>query len=405
MRLFKKAVQWLLTGAAIVICFQMTATVWAAGIEISCQSVGDEIKFAVSVNAQNSVKAFRVDISYDPDLMQYKSFDKTNTLTENYTYVNVNEISPGQLRIGGVDGSGNAIQSGTSGVMLQLTFDKKTEGIYELNLLNLLDDIQGWTTLNGSIDSWEPNDQYSQSKIIDRMQHHNFHDTGDEDWVWFYGVSGQSYTVQALNLGIRADVILELYDKDGTTLLTSQNSGGTSVGESIVWTCPQNGIYYAMAKHANPAVFGDDTFYDFQIIFPLYDAYENDDTAEGARVININGEPQRHTFRDTNDADWLKFYGLVNVAYTIQALNVGSDCDVILELYESNQKTMIITQNGGGTGQNETINWTCSAEDVYYIKATYNDSVSRSQRSNSNARAYDVQIKSTPPVVAGDITG
>ncbi len=123
-------------------------------------------------------------------------------------------------------------------------------------------------------DEYEEDDSYTQARVIilnnTEDQHHNFHTAGDEDWVKFYALSGETYSINVDNLGPNCDIVLQFYDTDGTTLLDSMDTiGDPQASELIEWTCSKDGIYYAKAEQYDPAAFGENTEYDFRVYNPI----------------------------------------------------------------------------------------------------------------------------------------
>ena len=98
------------------------------------------------------------------------------------------------------------------------------------------------------------------------LQHHKFHDAGDADWVKFYGAEGKSYDIRAYDLGAKCDVVIELYDADGVTLLRKTDKIGDPGGdEFFTWRCPKSGEYYLKTYHCNKNIFGIGTDYYLKI--------------------------------------------------------------------------------------------------------------------------------------------
>lgn len=119
-------------------------------------------------------------------------------------------------------------------------------------------------------DSYEDDDTFSKASAIllndPNSQLHNIHDAGDDDWIKFYGLAGETYSIEAYNLGDNCDAVIELYASDGTTLLDSQDTiGDPNADELLEWSCNQDDIYYAKIKHYEPTVFGDGTEYDLKV--------------------------------------------------------------------------------------------------------------------------------------------
>ena len=122
-------------------------------------------------------------------------------------------------------------------------------------------------------DFYEEDDTSSQANVIVvnevEAQKHTVHDAGDQDWVMFYGLSGETYTIEVSNLGTRCDAVIELYDSDDKRLLPPKDDGGEGEDELLDWLCTADGIYYVMVKHYDSAVFGEDTEYDLELYVPI----------------------------------------------------------------------------------------------------------------------------------------
>ncbi len=122
-------------------------------------------------------------------------------------------------------------------------------------------------------DSYEEDDAFSQASVIVvnayTPQSHNFHDVGDVDWVKFYGLSGEIYKIKAYSLGVFCDVVIEVYDHDGSTLLAGpKNDAGAGEDEFLEWTCPQEGVYHVKIISANDN-FGENVKYDLKVYRPI----------------------------------------------------------------------------------------------------------------------------------------
>jgi sugar lactone lactonase YvrE len=125
-------------------------------------------------------------------------------------------------------------------------------------------------------DSFEDDDEPGAARIIvpgkPDFQRHNFHDAGDADWVRFYGLEGQSYEIRAVNLQAQCDIVIELYDTDGETLLREQDTlrpQAETADEILPWQCPEDGIYYVKFRHYDPTASGENTGYQCGISLPL----------------------------------------------------------------------------------------------------------------------------------------
>ncbi|MFN8443854.1 MAG: CARDB domain-containing protein [Caldilineaceae bacterium] len=104
-----------------------------------------------------------------------------------------------------------------------------------------------------------------------------------------------------------------------------------------------------------------------QVITP--DAYEEDDSCDTARVIATDGTEQMHNLARTpgSDADWVKFAGIAGVEHVVQAIAIGADADLSLELYAS-------CGISGTFGSGGIITFTAPADSTYYLKVAHNQS-------------------------------
>jgi hypothetical protein len=135
-----------------------------------------------------------------------------------------------------------------------------TNGLYQFSVF--AKDSEGKTSLPEVIkvckgcDTYENDDTYSVAGIItlndSRPQRHNFHDAGDQDWVTWYGLAGERYTIQVSNVQTDADPVIELYDTDGTTLLKTRDDENAGQDESMDFQCSKAGIYYVKIRQADP---------------------------------------------------------------------------------------------------------------------------------------------------------
>ncbi|MCP4350605.1 MAG: hypothetical protein GY795_34490 [Desulfobacterales bacterium] len=121
-----------------------------------------------------------------------------------------------------------------------------------------------------SPDSYEEDNIFTQANIIvpssdQELQHHNFHEAHDVDWVMFW-VAPQEYTIKASNVGIDCNVVVEVYDADGKTSLKGPvNDGWEGEKEEFLWKCKEEGLYLIKVT---TITFGDNTKYDMSVFMP-----------------------------------------------------------------------------------------------------------------------------------------
>lgn len=126
------------------------------------------------------------------------------------------------------------------------------------------------------------------------------------------------------------------------------------------------------------------------------DSFEPDDTFDSATVIST--DTQAHNFHDPSDEDWVKVDGSLGSAYSIEAKNLGSNCNVVLELYYADGTTLLDEQNDIADPQaDELLEWTCSYTGVYYARIRQHESCLTSDTYCENTE-YNLSLQ---PVVGG----
>ncbi len=79
----------------------------------------DEIKVYINIsNNQCQMCALGFDLFYETSMFSYQGIERQNCLTSDWSTVDADEISPGQVRIGGYAGSGSCIESTDNGCLV-----------------------------------------------------------------------------------------------------------------------------------------------------------------------------------------------------------------------------------------------------------------------------------------------
>lgn len=111
-------------------------------------------------------------------------------------------------------------------------------------------------------DAFEPNNDTASAPLLnanDPAIHLTyFYDSNadgkgevDTDVFKFNAVSGQSYTIETLNLLSANDTNLELLDTNGTTVLASNNDRAAGDASSaLTWTAPRSDLFFIRSKRA-----------------------------------------------------------------------------------------------------------------------------------------------------------
>ncbi len=162
-------------------------------------------------------------------------------------------------------------------------------------------------------DPYEDDDWWSSGSSVEvnssSAQAHNFHDSGDRDWVKFSVAFGDTgyYSVYTENLADRCDTVIELYGYSvaGSTVVPiafDDDSGQDGGGSSRIFMYLSEGLYYAEVYQYGDTIGGQDTEYDLRVDhdegdYGSVEGYVTDSVTgfgvQGANVIVILGGPPR----------------------------------------------------------------------------------------------------------------
>ncbi|MGA1863903.1 MAG: hypothetical protein ACMUHX_02450, partial [bacterium] len=98
------------------------------------------------------------------------------------------------------------------------------------------------------------------------------------------------------------------------------------------------GVYTVVVYVQEPEGLLDYDKSSFIVLEP--DGYEGDDTIIQAKPILVNHTPQTHSFHNPNDTDFVYFYGYENLPYQVKAEREWTDCQVLMEVFDSNMIPM-----------------------------------------------------------------
>lgn len=129
----------------------------------------------------------------------------------------------------------------------------------------------------------------------------------------------------------------------------------------------------------------------FNVLAQLPDSYENDNTVSNAKSIDTNGTSQSHTIHSRTDEDWLKFTAKNGYGYQIKAEEAGSDLDIALELYDS-ENTRLEKSNVGFEGEDEQIDYLVPIEGSLYLKVKHDGFF-------GDQTSYSISVKESAPAL------
>ena len=130
------------------------------------------------------------------------------------------------------------------------------------------------------------------------------------------------------------------------------------------------------------------------VLAQLPDDYEDDNTVSNATAIDTNGTLQKHTIHSRTDEDWFQFTANSGYSYQIKAEQVGSDLDIALELYRSDN-TLLKTENFGFEGEYEQIDYVAPTPGSFYVKVKHTGFF-------GDKTGYSISVKKSVPSLAPD---
>ncbi len=270
-------------------------------------------------------------------------------------------------------------------------------------------------------DEFEPDDTWDHAKQIvpnGMPQDHNFHGPcgGDEDWVWFEAIGGNTYTIRTFDLEGGNDTMLELFQKtpDGNPVKVAENDDDPNniPASRIDWMAPEDGIYLIGVTPFMSSAGGCDLSYRLSVatsigtFTPLNsaplstsDPYEPDDAMYEANPISVNGAPQNHTFHAEEDEDWVKFWAWAGNSYTIRTFNLGSGNDTTLKLYDSDGHKLAENDDDPNNPPASRIDWTALNNGSYFVRVARPKvgNTGRYGLNSSGDLAYSLEVKESIP--------
>ncbi len=178
----------------------------------------------------------------------------------------------------------------------------------------------GWEVLP---DVYEPDDMCAQARAIDAnaaAQTHNFHVTGDVDWVRFEATIGNRYTIETSNLGINSDTIMALFHSDCVTPIGLDDDGGPGLGSRIVWVANEDETLYARVLPFSGDRTGANSNYDLALTAVVLTPKVAPSSLSA--VVDFGGNTTQHLTLSNPSASSIQF--VINDTETSRPAAAGS---------------------------------------------------------------------------------
>jgi hypothetical protein len=220
---------------------------------------------------------------------------------------------------------------------------------------------------------------------------HRLCPAGDQDWVAVVMSTANTYTLYAQAQGNQVDLTMRLYDASGA--LQVENNDPASRNALISFRPSSNGTYrIQIVDAAGAGGSGPNFLYSLTITaqtvasatptstisptpatttptpIPCLDAYEPDDTRDGAKPIELNTS-QRHSLCPAGDNDWVTFVATPDKVYTMETLNLTPSVDTVITLYDSQGRQLFENDDyQPGQGLQSRIDWSFTQTGVYFLR-------------------------------------
>lgn len=176
-------------------------------------------------------------------------------------------------------------------------------------------------------DEFEPDNSASASNIIvvnDPLgnQHRTIHEINDEDWIKFYAIADEPYSISLSDVGDGFDPVVELYDTDATTLLYQRDNGIAGEPEVFDFTFVNDGVYYVKVYDYPDAIFGENTGYQLSVFRP-HPCLTG--TISGTITDSVSDDPISGAYirSDANDSALSDENGLYRMSVCIASESIG----------------------------------------------------------------------------------
>jgi subtilisin family serine protease len=143
-------------------------------------------------------------------------------------------------------GTSSSIVGGQASI--QFSTNGLNSGTYRF-LARVVDTSSRWSSASATLLTVLPPDDYGNTAATSTLigvpvaKQGMLGIQGDVDWFKFQAVAGKTY-IFTTQLGTLRDSILKLYDRNGTTVLATNDDYGSTLASRIQWTARTTGTYY-----------------------------------------------------------------------------------------------------------------------------------------------------------------
>ncbi|MCP4353880.1 MAG: hypothetical protein GY795_51185, partial [Desulfobacterales bacterium] len=185
--------------------------------------------------------------------------------------------------------------------------------------------------------------------LFEPSRGHNLHNSEDADWFRFQGIGNTTYRIEIdeeYSMTENCSFDIGFYKIDVSGELNSLEYGENPETNFFdLYASESNDYYIEVSQSGTIAHLCEIFAYNITLHVnrpidaptdDLGDPDEENNSRENATFISVcENTFQRLNFHNPEDVDWFKFEATLGVTYSFQADNLGSNCNIALELYDA----------------------------------------------------------------------
>jgi hypothetical protein len=181
--------------------------------------------------------------------------------------------------------------------------------------------------------------------------------------------------------------VLELYAPGAANPSATNDDGGRVAPASLIdnFVAPANGRYLLLTRSFSGQADGAHAYRLSLRQHCTDDAFEDDDSADVATLVNVGDPPAAHML--CADADWIAFLAVAGTTYTIETSALVGGADTVITLFDADGVTPLDANDDGPNGlASQITGFVAPAEDFYFVR------IENFRQTYGGGRAYSVAV-------------
>jgi hypothetical protein len=196
----------------------------------------------------------------------------------------------------------------------------------------------------------------------------------DEDWFQFQAADSKAYEIELRQNGTLNDSLLSVFDSDGSTRLTSDNSFGTGQGPRLMFVPNSAGTKYIRVSGRFSSV----GTYNLRLTEIDLPADDHGNYGQVASQISIPSESSGD-ISFTSDVDWFDFDAVKDKVYRFR-VDLDTLEDSQIRLIGSDGRSELAYDDDSGANLGSQIVWRAPSAGTYFLEVSSFESATGSYR-------------------------